>query len=245
MFTDCTIAGNSAGTGGGIDGGGTLTDCTISGNKAQDGGGLYGSGQRSRLPTAPSAGTPPRTAAAWIIMTQRCSLAVRSAETPPSTLVAVSVISRHCAVDCTVSGNSAQGDGGGLFNQGTFATLSVYGCTISVDSGQSGGGLYCYSGSANLIDTIVAGNTKTGGDIAGKRVESVTGSFNLIGTGGWGGIVGGTDGNIVLTSLTGLDLGHSAIMAGPPRPWPCSPAAPPSARASRLKQAPVDQRGEP
>ena len=104
-------------------------------------------------------------------------------------------------VDCTITGDSAQGDGGGIYG----TTPSLYACTISGDSGQVGGGLYC-SGGGKLIDTIVAGNTKTGGDIAGKAAASVTGSFNLIGTGGSGGIVGGTDGNIVLTSLAGLDL---------------------------------------
>ena len=75
-------------------------------------------------------------------------------------------------------------------------------CTVSGNSAaNSGGGIYD-AGSAVLTDTIVAGNTGASGadDINGNG--SVNGSFNLIGTGGSGGIAGGTSGNIVLTTDT-------------------------------------------
>ncbi len=63
--------------------------------------------------------------------------------------------------DCTVSGNSAQSAGGGVYNPGT-ANLTA--CTLSGNSASDGGGLanqsYAgYTGTANLTDTIVAGNT--------------------------------------------------------------------------------------
>ena len=105
--------------------------------------------------------------------------------------------------DCTVAGNSAVDNGGGVSNYGT---ANLTGCTVS---GNQGGGLASYgpgpAGLANLIDTIVAGNTESSGagDIGGS---DVSGSDNLIGTGGSGGLVNGVDGNIVLTSLTGLGL---------------------------------------
>ena len=59
----------------------------------------------------------------------------------------------------------------------------------------------------------MAGNTGLAGpdDISQATYASqVTGMYNLIGTGGSGGITNGTDGNIVLTSLADLDLGPLA-----------------------------------
>ena len=69
-------------------------------------------------------------------------------------------------------------------------------------------------GKATLTDTIVAGNTgpsSTASDIAG----TVAGSHNLIGTGGSGGLTNGQNGNIVLTSLTGLGLAPLGFYGGP------------------------------
>jgi hypothetical protein len=102
----------------------------------------------------------------------------------------------------TVSGNDA-GSGGGLLNR---STANLTDCTLSGNSAYSigiGGGLL-NSGTANLTDTIVAGNTDPSGasDIAGN----VSGSNNLVGTGGSGGLVNGVSGNIVLTSLADLGL---------------------------------------
>ena len=97
--------------------------------------------------------------------------------------------------DCTVSGNTTVGNGGGVNNYGT-ATLT--GCTISGNYGYDCGGVF-NSGAAELTisDTIVAGNTNSFGasDIEGGGY--ISGSYNLIGTGGSGGLVNGVDGNIV------------------------------------------------
>ena len=61
---------------------------------------------------------------------------------------------------------------------------------------------------------------------------TVTGSHDLIGTGGSGGLTNGKGGNIVLTSLTGLGLAPLAFYGGPdPDHGPAPPAARPSARA--------------
>ena len=92
--------------------------------------------------------------------------------------------------DCTLSGNSAE-SGGGVYNSGS---ANLVACTVS---GNSGGGLVNASGPMSLTDTIVAGNTNSSGasDIGGQ--PQVTGSNNLIGTGGSGGLVNGVDGNIV------------------------------------------------
>ena len=126
--------------------------------------------------------------------------------------------------DVTVSGNSAAADGGGLSNRGgttTLTNVTVSGNAASVSGGGlyasggttkltnvtvsgnsasvSGGGLFSEVGATTLTNTIVAGQT-AGGDIS----SAVLGSFNLIGTGGSGGLLNGVAGNIVGVADPGL-----------------------------------------
>ncbi len=96
-----------------------------------------------------------------------------------------------------------------------------------------------------MIDTIVAGNAQTGGDIAGNGAARVVGSFNLIGAGGSGGIVGGTDGNIVLTGSTGPGLAPLGNNGGPTQTMALLPGSPAIGAGVALKIAPTDQRGDP
>ena len=78
---------------------------------------------------------------------------------------------------------------------------------------------------ANLTDTIVAGNTVSdASDIGGA--SNVSGSDNLIGTGGSGGLVNGVDGNIVLTSLTDLGLAPLGNYGGPTQTIALLPGSP-------------------
>ncbi len=125
--------------------------------------------------------------------------------------------------DCTVSGNTAA-KGGGLENTGT-ATLT--GCTVSGNTAH-GGGLEVDKGAATLNDTIVAGNSDSHGasDVAGAAVAGVTGANDLIGSGGSGGIAGGSDGDIVLTSLAGLGLAPLANNGGPTQTMALLPGSP-------------------
>ncbi len=98
--------------------------------------------------------------------------------------------------NCTVSGNSA-GEGGGLYSS---ATIALTDCTVSGNSATSAyGGIYV-SGAVTLNNTIVAGNT--GGSIGGSG--TVSGSNNLIGTGGSGGLINMADGNLVGVADPGL-----------------------------------------
>ena len=86
--------------------------------------------------------------------------------------------------------------GGGLYNGSGDAT--VVNCTFSGNTASTGGGgLYIAGGTATLANTIVAGNNN---DISG----TVSGSYNLIGTGGSGGLVNGTNGNQVGVANPGL-----------------------------------------
>ncbi|MFI5459893.1 MAG: beta strand repeat-containing protein [Isosphaerales bacterium] len=202
-LTKDTITGNSVtGAGGGLydNGTSTLTKCTVSGNSAFEGGGLYNI----------SSGTGTMTLADCTISGNAAGGNGGGGENDGTATMAFT--------DCTLSDNSA-GCGGGLWNGGGTATLTLTACTISGNSASGNpafsGGLYNTASptatlnTATLTDTIVAGNTgSTGGpsDIGGVQASQVTGSSNLIGTGGSGGIAGGSDGNIVLTSLTDLGL---------------------------------------
>ncbi len=77
-----------------------------------------------------------------------------------------------------------------------------------------GGGIY-NSDTASLVDTIVAGNTESGSSDASDIGGDVTGSYNLIGHGGSGGLKNGRHGNIVLKSLNGLGLSPLGNNGGP------------------------------
>ena len=105
-------------------------------------------------------------------------------------------------LDCTLSGNSGA-KAGGMYNFG-YATLTA--CTVAANYASSGSGGLNNANMATLADTIIAGNTTINGtasDIGGGGARDVTGTFNLIGTGGSGGINNGSNGNVVLTPALG------------------------------------------
>ena len=148
--------------------------------------------------------------------------------------------------------------------------MQLTACTISGNSGSAGAGIYnqtyLYVTAATLIDTIVAGNTAPGGvasDIGGAGASFVTGGYNLIGTGGSGGIMGGSNGNLItadpglgaltnnggLTETMGLQPGSPAIGAGTsvgrrvPTSAACPGPAPRSISApSRRRRSPTARR---
>jgi len=146
--------------------------------------------------------------------------------------------------DCTISGNSAA-NGGGLYNVRT-ATLNA--CTISGNSGSAGGGLYDRGGTAKLTDTIVAANlglASAASDIGGVDASGVTGSFDLIGTGGAGGISGGASGDVVLTTLVGLGLAPLGNYGGPTQTIALLPGSVALGAGTTVSGVAVDQRSEP
>jgi uncharacterized repeat protein (TIGR03803 family)/predicted outer membrane repeat protein len=120
----------------------------------------------------------------------------------------------------TFSGNSATVDGGGAYFSGTspqaLNTSTLKGNTAA--SGD-GGGVYILSGAAvSILSTIVVGNTTmnttTPNDIAGSMNE-VESAFNLIGTGGSGGLSQGVNNNQVGVSVAAAGLGSLASNGGP------------------------------
>ena len=99
-----------------------------------------------------------------------------------------------------------------------------------------------------LTNTIVAGNAGAGNapsDIAGIESGRVTGSFNLIGSGGSGGIQGGVEHNIVLNSLEGLGIAAPGNYGGPTQTIALLPGSPALGAGTPINGLDTDQRGEP
>ena len=144
---------------------------------------------------------------------------------------------------CTLSGNSAS-SGGGLYDD-YKASLTLTGCTVSGNAAYQVGGGLVNDYTANLTDTIVAGNTDPAGasDIGGD--SNLSGSYNLLGTGGSGGLVNGVNGNIVLTSLTGLGLAPLGDYGGPTQTIALLPGSPALGTGIAVSGVTTDQRGEP
>jgi hypothetical protein len=140
--------------------------------------------------------------------------------------------------DCTISGNSAGTSGGGVLN-GSTATLDD--CTIFGNSaGTSGGGVQ-NGGTATLTGTIVAGNTSgTGSDVHGANV---TGTYNLIGTGGSGGLVNGQNGNLV--GVANPLLAPLGNYGGPTQTMALLPGSPAIGAGTSISGITTDQRGKP
>jgi len=116
-------------------------------------------------------------------------------------------------INTTLSGNTAAGSGGGLIVLG--GTVSIINSTITNNKADSdanslgdGGGIRANAGTTTLKNTIVAGNLNEDGvsdaadDISGT-VDPAS-SFNLIGTGGSGGLTNGVNNNQVGVANAGL-----------------------------------------
>jgi hypothetical protein len=99
--------------------------------------------------------------------------------------------------NCTVSGNTATGNVGGVYFDGT--TFTMVSSTISGNTATTGkgGGLYLYSGSCAITKSIISGNTagKNGGGVyaypvvTALTIASTTISGNQsFGTGNGGGV---------------------------------------------------------
>ncbi len=236
ILTDCTFSANSAGAGkgGGLlnDGAAALTDCTVSGNTAADGGGLF------------NAGT-----AALTDCTLNGNTAAGAHQGYGGGLYNLDTTT---LINCTLSGNDAA-HGGGLDNSGSAidsAIAALTGCTVSGNTavgsgglGNYGGGLYNFSGdSMALTNTIVAGNGDGGAasDIAGPGTAS--GSFDLIGTGGSGGLINGVDHNIV--GVAAPMVGTLGNYGGPTQTIPLLPGSP-AIGGGTTGGAATDQRGQP
>ena len=144
--------------------------------------------------------------------------------------------------NCTVSGNSAT-NGGTLYNN---ATMYLTACTVSGNCASTGGGLD-NDGTATLTNTIVAGNTLPNSLIASdiSGTKSVSGSYNLLGTGGQGGLTNGVNGNIFLPNLSTLGLAPLGFYGGPTQTMALLPNSAAIGKGTAVSGVTTDQRGEP
>ena len=115
-------------------------------------------------------------------------------------------------INTTISGNNAATSGGGISTDGTLTIINstITNNTADSDNNASGtgGGIFVNAGTTTLKNTIVAGNLNADGgsgvadDISGT-VDAAS-SFNLIGTGGSGGLTNGINNNQVGVANAGL-----------------------------------------
>jgi fibronectin-binding autotransporter adhesin len=228
-FSGLTITGGNAsgGFGGGLgnDGTVTLTDCAISGNSAKYGGGLENYGTMSLSDCTISGNGSPSGNGAGLDNQADATL-----------------------TDCTISGNSAGQNGGGLRNLGASSTLTLNACTVTGNSAGVGGGFYLYAGQATLTDTIVAGNTGPSGadDISVHGTgATLSGTYDLIGSGGSGGLTNGTHHNIVLSGSESPGLSPLGYYGGPTQTVPLLPGSSAIGAGTGVAGATGDQRGFP
>ena len=223
-----TFSGNTANVGGGMEGvQGTaaLTDCTFIGNTAYVGGGaLFSPGSTSSV--------------------TGCSIIDNTGSSYQGGLQFGGAAT---LTNCTVSGNTSP-TGGGVVFYGPV-TDSLVDCTISGNASTSapGAGLYIFSYSGKtpavtLTDTIVAGNSGPGGvadDIYGNHPFTLTGSYNLIGTGGAGGL--SPSDNLLNVADPGLaPLGN---YGGPTLTAALLPGSPAIGAGTPISGITIDQRG--
>ena len=248
-LSGCTVSGNSAETGGGLynTGTATLTDSTLRGNTAT---GSSGGGQGGGVSNG--------------LLQNKAVLTITDSTLSGNTakLGGGGLFNNGTATltDSTFADNFANqagsllaSDGGGVDNSGTATLLA---CTITGNTTTAdGGGLYNGGLGANtmsLEDTIVAGNTTTakntsdygdiGIDLGVTTPYYVTGSYDLVGTGGSGGLSTGSD-NLLGVSSPGLapldDYG------GPSQTVALLPGSPALGTGTKITGVTTDQRGLP
>jgi predicted outer membrane repeat protein len=204
-LSDCILSNNvsSSGLGGAIFDSGTLsvTDSTFSNNTGSYGGAIYADGDTLTISGSTFSDNSTDTDGGAI----------------DADFASVNI------VNSTFAGNSTAGEGGAIFATGGSVTITN--STLSTNSaGTDGGGIHVDPGSGDvtLYNTIVAGNTLSDGvtpsDIDGTLDQSLSAgqtasSNNLVGTGGSGGLINGTAGNLV--GVANADLGPLQDNGGP------------------------------
>jgi hypothetical protein len=268
-LTRCSLSGNSAGSGGGIENDGTLTltSSTLSGNSTTSGGaggGIRNTGMLTVTNTTLSGNSSDSGGgilnAATLTLTSS-TLSGNSAffgagisnsgtlTLTGSTLSGNSTTSGGAGggirntgtltvTNSTLNGNSAY-QGGGIYNAGALTLTTV---TLSANStSTSGGAIFDNGTSPTLRNTIVAGNTSgaTPSDISGN-VDTGS-SYNLIGTGGSGGLSDGVNHNQVGVANPGL--ASLADNGGPTLTMNVLPSSPAFGTGDPALATGMDQRG--
>ena len=233
--TNSTIAHNGTyGYGGGIDNAGTLTvtNSTVEYNTR---GGIYGGGT---------------------ITVANSTIAYNSTISDGGGVFSYGTLT---VTNSTIAYNSATDSGGGIICGGAPMITNSTIAYNDVANGGAGGGLDVAFGVATLDNTIIALNTEGTGigaaasDISllgdGSGTVSSSSAYNLIGTGGSGGLTNGADGNQV--GVTNPGLGTLTDKGGTTQTIPLLPDSPAIDKGSNAlavdpateKPLTTDQRG--
>ena len=191
-LTNSIVSGNTAYFGGGLDNCGTinLMNSTVRGNTASFGAGGISNGCVEKTLTLTNSTVSGNTASFGGGITDSAGIITLT--------------------NSTVSGNTATtSNGGGIFFNG--GTLTLTSATITNNRAGRGGGIYInhiQSAAPLLRNTIVADNYRGAGasteDNIANGLVNTTSSYNLIGTGGAGGLTDGTNNNQVDVADPGL-----------------------------------------
>lgn len=261
-----------AGPGGGLLawGGGqvTVTDCTFTGQQAGQGGGLSfqagsnGLGVSAILKNCAIAGNTSSTNGGGIHLSGPSSLEIESSTLSGNSARdggGMSAGADTMLANCTVSGNTATANGGGLWITGSATDLTAINCTITANSASTGGGVLMAIGPVvSLGNTIIASNTITFStpDLNGSPapVSPVSLGHNLIGINN-SALVNGVNGDIIGSSASPVNpmLGPLANNGGVTQTHALLPGSPAiDAGDSALVTSPpftgpvfVDQTGNP
>jgi len=163
-INNCTISGNTANYGGGIDNDGTLTitSSTISGNSAANGGGIYNY----------STGTLTITSS-----TISGNTAADSDNTTTDFGGGIFNVGILDITSSTISDNTTADWGGGIYNVGS--TLDITSSTISGNTANSGGGILnsFFGSTLSITSSDISGNTANwGGGIYNNGTFDITSS---------------------------------------------------------------------
>ena len=234
-LSNSTISGNSAyGGGGGIfnlNGTLTVSNSTISGNQADSGGGIANGGT---------------------LTVSNSTISGNQADSGGG----IANGGTLTVSNSTLSGNSAYYSGGGIGTSGTQpvrltnVTLTANRANTGGGSYFFGGGLFVYTGSPVLHNTLIAGNFNgatgtTRDDVLGALDSS--GDYNLIGDGtGMTGLTDGGNGNQVGTADNPIDplLGPLDDNGGPTLTHALLPGSPAIDAGDNTDAPDWDQRGE-
>ena len=244
-FSNLTITNGTVGsgvTGGGILNNGTLTinDSTISNNVADFGAGIFNQGRLTITNTTINSNSTIGGLGGGISSGgSGSSLNMFNSTVSNSTdgggiLIGGGNTTVEIA-NCTISSNATQDSGGGLRVLGTSLVIltnsTVTGNRSDKNSccGANGGGIEISVGTTTFLrNTLVAGNFRGPGSTADDIHGSVfpSSSFNVIGTGGSGGLTNGTDHNQVGVTMAQLGLGPLANNGGPTQTHVMVPSSP-------------------